>query len=335
MTACAAATWTELQQHETARMPKLGSSVSDFSNLDAVLTEALKEGSAVSVFLNSSKEHLRAVGHGAAAASYNASSVYERSQRQLPLLEWGNAFHLGHLLLPCICAEFGADADKGVTRLCFPFIDVATNLDVEKAMEDLCKLTWCLGLACDENLVANTCLKLVPHKMQVEEDQGELWFNKSCASERMATAIKQGDKHSLVYMYLGGGVVDQHQASMMHGIVAVCKSWQWAHLTYCAARIVGIRCSNQLGELTSDLFSVHDSDTQAGSSKLVCDSFLTASSMTWQRCCLQVSPKLGDMNEIAEFNKRKQRVKDVQTILNDFAEKLSLHHSAKFSSDGG
>ena len=221
--------------------------------------------------------------------------------------------------------------------MCFSFIDVATNLNVEKSMEDLCKFTWCLALAYDERLVEDTWSKLVPHKMSVEKDDGYLWFNKSCLSDRMATAIKSSDKRNLVYMYLGGGFVDKHQASMMHGIVVMCKSWRWAQLTYCAARIVGIRCSNQLGDLNSKFFSVHDSATENGtmSSDLICASFEAGASETWQKCCQCVSPELYKMDDNAEFNKRKQRVHVVQQIVSDFAAKLSSNPRVDLSSRRG
>ena len=87
-------------------------------------------------------------------------------------------------------------------------------------------------------------LTRVWHKAETKVDQeGHLWFNKACASERVATVIqdprkaqtKQSSKKNKWYAYLGGGAVDSEQTELLSGLVIITKNWQWAALTVVAS----------------------------------------------------------------------------------------------------
>ena len=107
-----------------------------------------------------------------------------------------------------------------MTRLCFPFLQVSDRLDPENAIASLCCLTWYLAFRLECNLVATARLHLIPHKMRIIKEDGDLWFNKACKSGRIAAAIKE-DKKKLLYMYVGGGAVD-HEQSYLPGGVYTC-----------------------------------------------------------------------------------------------------------------
>ena len=95
--------------------------------------------------------------------------------------------------------------------------------------------------------------------MRITEDDGELWFNKSCQSDRIATAIKV-DRKSALYMYVGGGAVDHEQSYLLGGLVVVCKNWKWAALMYAAARVAGLASNNNFGHIAQDLVISNDDD---------------------------------------------------------------------------
>ena len=95
------------------------------------------------------------------------------------------------------------------------------------------------------------------HKMRVREEEGDLWFNKSCHSNLIATTVKKGQK-KLVYMYLGGGGVDYEQSPLLQGIVVVCKAWRWAAFAYAAVRLAGLACGNCIGPLRDTLMLHQD-----------------------------------------------------------------------------
>ena len=96
--------------------------------------------------------------------------------------------------------------------------------------------------------------------MRITEDDGDLWFNKSCQSARIATAIKV-DRKSFLYMYVGGGAVDHEQSYLLGGLVVVCKNWKWAALMYAAARIAGLASNNNFGNIAQELVISDDDDT--------------------------------------------------------------------------
>ena len=80
-------------------------------------------------------------------------------------------------------------------------------------------------------------------------DEGR-WFNKACASERVATVIqdpgkaqtKQSSKTNKWYACLGGGAVDSEQTELLSGLVIITKNWQWAALTVVAPYFLSCTC---------------------------------------------------------------------------------------------
>ena len=104
--------------------------------------------------------------------------------------------------------------DKGFTRLCFPFLQTNRGPNPEDAITSLCGLAWFLAYMLDKELAEKARLCRVTHKMRVVEDDGDLWFNKSCQSGRMATAINV-ERKSVLYMYVGGGAVDNEQTVLL------------------------------------------------------------------------------------------------------------------------
>ena len=183
-------------------------------------------------------------------------------------MNWDQLPVFGHYMLPCMTAEVSAEPTKGITRLCLPFLANIERfgevVDVEEAISVLCARTWFLAFALDRSFADTACLRRLPHKMRVKEEEGDLWFNKSCSSSRIATTIQVGSK-SMVYMYLGGGTVDQEQSQLLQGIVVNCKSWTWASYVLAAARITGLMCDNPLGPVSvfrSLVQGVHEAETE-------------------------------------------------------------------------
>ena len=74
----------------------------------------------------------------------------------------------------------------------------------------------------------------------------------------MATVIKEGRKNML-YMYIGGGAVDNNQSFLIGGLVVVCRNWRWAALTHAATRLAGQACQNSLGPISPELVLPEDS----------------------------------------------------------------------------
>ena len=97
-------------------------------------------------------------------------------------------------------------------------------------------------------------LTRVWHKAETRVDQdGDFWFNKVCASERVAAVIKdpikaQQGKQKKWYAYLGGGAVDSEQTKLVSGLVIITKNWEWAALTVVASWLLS--CSCECGELS-------------------------------------------------------------------------------------
>ena len=113
-------------------------------------------------------------------------------------------------------------------------------------------MIWFLAFVLDRDLVFAGRLNRVPHKMRIKEDDGDLWFNKSCDAARIATVIREGRKNML-YMYIGGGAVDDNQSYLIGGLVVICKNWRWAALTHAASRLAGQVCFNSLGPINPEL----------------------------------------------------------------------------------
>ena len=97
-------------------------------------------------------------------------------------------------------------------------------------------------------MTKDTRLCRTTHKMKIKEEEGELWFNKACRSDRIASTIHDGSKNA-VYMYVGGGAVDSEQSYLLSGILILCKSWKWAALSYTATRLAGLASCNYFGSM--------------------------------------------------------------------------------------
>ena len=133
--------------------------------------------------------------------------MYDKVNRKIDVFDWTSGMKFGHLLLPCVTAELSSKPEKGVTRLCLPFIHFADSLDPEDAVASSCALTWFMGLISERDLVGAARLCRTLHKMRSKEEDGDLWLNQCCKSGRIATAIKDDHKHML-YMYVGGDARD-------------------------------------------------------------------------------------------------------------------------------
>ena len=224
--------------------------------------------------------------------------MHEKVSRQVDVFDWTSGMKFGHLLLPCATAEVSSEGGKGVTRLCFPFIQASRAVDVEGAIASLCGLTWFLAFILEQDLVASGRLCRVLHKMRIRKEDGDLWFNKGCQSDRIATAIKDGRK-SVLYMYVGGGAVDHEQSYLLGGLVVLCKNWRWAALAYAAARVVGLASNNSLGSLNSALVTPYDNeDPDSTSSALPPDfGFRLFCENIWQRASSSCCDLLDDLEK--------------------------------------
>ena len=272
--------WEKMRKGEWKGLPKLGQSPSDFRSLDEVLSHVVGMGTSVSSFVGEGMEGLRRVGHGSAANRWSVDDVDKKATRKVDICDWKAAMQFGHLLLPCATAEISSQPEKGLTRLCFPFLQVSDELDPENAIASLCCLTWYLAFRLERSLVTTARLNLIPHKMTITKEDGDLWFNKGCKSGRIAAAIKEKNNNHL-YMYVGGGAVDHEQSHLLGGIVITCKRWRWAALVYAAARIVGLACNNSLGPLESNLVISMDSEDDE-KAILKCEEFQSLCKDTWE-----------------------------------------------------
>ena len=135
-------------------------------------------------------------------------------------------------------AEISPTQETGITRVCLPLIQ-DDSVDVEEAITSICSVAWVLGKKLGIFERTETQIARALHKMKIEEESGEMWFNKSCRSGRIATTIIRHGNF-LVYMYLGGGAVGDEQSQILSGIVVNCKSWRWAYLVCAAARLVAM-----------------------------------------------------------------------------------------------
>ena len=149
--------------------------------------------------------------------------MHAKVKRSIEVFEWNPAMAFSHLMPPCGIAEVSAKPDKGITRLCFPFLQTSWGPDPEDAITSRCGLTWLLAFILEKDLVEQTRLCRVSHKIRITEDDGDLRFNKSCQSARIAAAIKV-DRKSVLYMYVGGGAVDHEQSYLLGCLAVVCKN---------------------------------------------------------------------------------------------------------------
>ena len=188
------AVWQALSNNKIRNLPHLGKGRSDFKSFDDVLVHAAGADTQVSRFARVPTRSLRLVGHGSAAARYAVNEMYEKVNCKIDVLDWRLGMKFGHMLLPCIAAEVSSSENKGITRLCLPFIQSSEARDIEEAITSLCSLAWFLAFILDRSLVATARLCRIPHKTQIKKEDDDMWFNKSCKSARIATAIKENRK---------------------------------------------------------------------------------------------------------------------------------------------
>ena len=186
--------WWKLHRKEIQDLPHLGKDSSDFKSFQEVLHQGTGMSASVARFACASTRSLRDVIPSSAARRCTVSEI----------LKWKAAMKFGHLLLPCATAEISSQADKGVTRLCLPFMHASGGLlDPEDAIASLCGLAWFLAFLLERDLVATGRLWRVSHKMCSTKEDDDLWFNKPCTCGRLATAIEDGT-NTMLYMYIGG-----------------------------------------------------------------------------------------------------------------------------------
>ena len=202
---------------------------------------------------------------------------------------------------------------------------------MEDAIASLCSLTWFLAFICNKDVVRSARLCRVLHKMRVQEADGDLRFNKSCWSGRIATAIKEGSKNML-YMYVGGGAVDHEQSYMLKGLVVVCKTWEWAALAYAAARVASLACNNTMGPIDQKLM-IGDGDGNfhpTTSVSLALDSFHRQCKSTWFSCQSCGDLSLDDLEQ--EYRSQNLVRTCVSRSVVSWLDRLKANHSAAVTS---
>ena len=157
-------------------------------------------------------------------------------------------------------AEVSPTEDAGITRVCLPFIQPNPHFDVDEAISSICGVVWVVGRRMGLVEEKEMQIARATHKMKIREESGELWFNKSCKSNRVATTITRNG-NSFVYMYLGGGAVGEEQSEIISGIVVICKSWRWSFLVCAACRLVAMTKHNFLGGLEKLLMASEEGES--------------------------------------------------------------------------
>ena len=259
-------------------LPILGRGAHDYQSLNEVLKELKTRTSLVGSFAFDDTRRLRSRGHDRTAHKYHVPEVVRRAKREVKPWKWLSAISFANLLLPCVTAEISPTQETGITRLCLPFIH-DDSVDVEKAITSICSVAWVLGQKLGIFERTETQIARALHKMKIEEESGEMWFNKSCRSGRIATTIIRHGNF-LVYMYLGGGAVGDEQSQILSGIVVNCKSWRWAHLVCCAARLLAMAKMNFLNNIHRDLLMASDEGELVQPSK---DAFMDAYEALWEK----------------------------------------------------
>ena len=246
-------THNALWNQQLQDIPNIGRSNEDYSSMNDVLQEIVDKQTDVGQFATDDTQKLRGKGHGRTATRYRVSEAHQRAQRRVVPLFWDAATSFGGLLLPCVTAEVSPTEDAGITRVCLPFIQPNPHFDVDEAISSICGVVWVVGRRMGLVEEKEMQIARATHKMKIREESGELWFNKSCKSNRVATTITRNG-NSFVYMYLGGGAVGEEQSEIISGIVVICKSWRWSFLVCAACRLVAMTKHNFLGglEKTSD-----------------------------------------------------------------------------------
>ena len=57
----------------------------------------------------------------------------------------------------------------------------------------------------------------------------------------------------MLYMYHGGGAVDNAMPFLLGGLVVLCKNWRWAAFAHAAARVAGLTSHNHLEHFSEEL----------------------------------------------------------------------------------
>ncbi len=161
-----------------------------------------------------------------------------------------DAISFGLVVTAGIVAELSDSAGGGLTRLCLPVLPGASlpkfgagvDMQKEPMLIGLGAVCFLLIKALQPDLFISLQFRLMRHKAEVKEVQGEQWFHKACKSNRIAVCLlspelKKGKKKQ-VYMYLGGGSLDTEASSLLQGIVVLCKSWSLAALMVLAVWVV-------------------------------------------------------------------------------------------------
>ena len=107
-----------------------------------------------------------------------------------------------------------------MSLLCFPFLSAPGIPDPETAIKSIVSLAWLIAYVSDVDLVKKARLGRVLHKMDIKEEEGDLWFNKGCSSDRIATVIRAGGKKT---WFTCTSVEDQ---STTHSRISWVGSWR-------------------------------------------------------------------------------------------------------------
>ena len=200
----------------------------------------------------------RSVGSGAAQEVWMKKPELNKVMNIEVLLHLKYAFAFGLVAMPSPVVTLSDKPGGGVTQVCLPFLNFYELLPqntelVDKMRDSLGILVFGLAHLLATDLVADKfLLTRVWHKAETRVDQeGDFWFNKACASERVATVIKDpstAHKHKKWYAYLGGGAVDSEQTELVSGLVIITKNWEWAALTVVASWLLSCTC--ECGELS-------------------------------------------------------------------------------------
>ena len=225
--------WYQMSRGEIP-LAQFGMGGGQFENAESVLA-AFRPGQDASMcadakllrdFAMESRDALRKKGHGASMQYY----VPIPDPRVDPKQEQHKQYALGWSLvaMPCPVVDLSNKPDGGVTQVVPPFLNLQAlpwdgvkrrrNSDredpmntVEPMLQAIGVLVWNSAESYYPDKVQGAVLKMIPHKTEVVKDDagGDLWFNKSCASNRIATGIVHPDKppgkRKQWYIYLGGG----------------------------------------------------------------------------------------------------------------------------------
>ena len=199
--------WEQIEQGD-ADLPKLGMGGGQFHDADHVLQALVagqesEDGQLVRAFAEERRDRLRAKGHGKAMAEWYvpllADPAVNPGDETYDLLALG----WGIVAVPGPIVELSADPAGGLTRVALPFLNVsglapvgasgaADPMDlVEPMLQAVAVVVWNLAETLFPDKVLGASLKQMQHKVEVvkDDDGGDLWFNKSCSSNRIATGI--------------------------------------------------------------------------------------------------------------------------------------------------